>query len=355
MPVIEYSERSEMKTVVRTIVLIVLVLADIANAYADEPEIPKALHALIVQGIDLTLRQQYDRADSVIQIATERYPQNPLGYLYQAGVMEAKSMDYLDPLNFGKFDSLLAIARTQAQKIVDRFPRSPLGHYYLGTAIGYDAYAQVDAGNWFAGILKGLSAASEFQKSMSLDSSFYDAYVGVGTYFYWKSRKMEFLNWMLGDRRAEGIRLLEIAADKADYNRFTALSVLTAIYLDTGQYKLSEERADRALDYYPENRIFLGELAEAQEQSGNYAGTLATYKRLLVSILAARIANPYGEIACRMHIVRAQLALKETQGIDTQIEAILAFENRTFPDALKARAKDKFEQAKTIRKELAAQ
>jgi tetratricopeptide (TPR) repeat protein len=314
--------------------------------------LPDDMNGLVSTGVDLTLKQDYNQADSVFQIIVGKFPHHPLGYLYRAAVMQARSIDYLDPLDFAAFDSLLARAKTEAQKIVDTSPDSPLGYYYLGTAEGYDAYARVDAGNWLAGIVKGLSAASDFKKSVELDSSLYDAYVGVGTYYYWKSRKTDFLNWALGDRRADGIRLLEVAASKGDQNRFTALSALTAIYTDAHEYGKAIQCARQALNRYPDNRIFLWGLAAAQEQSDKFAGAAETYQRLLASILSATIPNPYDEILCRLNLVKAKLALKQTEGLETQIAAILAFEHYTFPDNLTSRAKDKFVQARNIQSQL---
>ncbi len=344
------------KILIRFLLIAVsLIVLRSPHAFAGEPRIPESLNALVAEGIDFTLRQEYDRADSVFGILANRYPSHPLGYLYKAAVMEARSMDYLDPLDFPKFDSLLGLAKSEAEKIIETFPNSPIGYYYRGTAIGYDAYARVDAGNWLAGIMKGLSSASDFKTSVELDSSFYDAYVGVGTYYYWKSRKTEFLNWALGDHRAEGIKLLETAADKADHNKYTALSVLTAIYLDTGQSNLSIQCARRALDRYPENRIFLWELVQAQEQSGNYADAVQTYQHLLTNILNAKISNPYNEILCRMNLIKAKLALKQTEGLDSQIDAILSYEHHVFPGNLTNKAKNKFGQARNIRAQLVVQ
>jgi hypothetical protein len=44
--------------------------------------------------------------------------------------------------------------------------------------------------------------------------------------------------------------------------------------------------------------------------------------------------------------------LKQTEGLETQIAAILAFEHYTFPDNLTSRAKDKFVQARNIQSQL---
>lgn len=351
MPAIEFSERSEMIHFI-TMAGVALTLSVSSSASGNEPRIPVELHRLVAESVDLTLKQEYASADSVVHIMTMRFPGHPFGYLYSAAVMEAKSMDYLDPLDYTRFDSVLNVARNGAEKTIRDFPQSPLGYYYLGTAIGYDAYAQVDAGNWLGGILKGLSAASEFRKCIEIDSSFYDAYVGVGTYYYWKSRKIQFLNWMLGDNRDEGIRMLQLAVERAEYNKFAALSVLAAVYLDRKEFDRAVRYAEAALDMYPNNRIFLGELAEIQEQSGDLAGAVGTYGRLLASIIQARINNPYSEIYCRMHLLKAKLALKETNGIDAQIDAILAYEHYAFPKNLVDRANDKFREARDIKAHL---
>ncbi|HTP13436.1 MAG TPA: bacterial transcriptional activator domain-containing protein [Bacteroidota bacterium] len=318
----------------------------------DQQTIPEELDRLITQGIDLTLKQDYERADSVCRVATDRFPEDPLGYLYRAAVMQTRSMDYLDPLNFDTFDSLLAIARVHAEKIVDSHPQSPLGYFLLATAEGEGAYARVDAGNWLSGVTRGLGAASDFKKAVALDSACYDAYVGVGTYYYWKSKKAGFLNWALGDRRAEGIRLLEIAAVRGVYNRLAALSALTAIYTDAGEYDNAIRCATEGLRVYPDNRIFLWGISAAQERSGKYADAAQTYEHLLRTILGVKMPNPYNEMLCRLNLVKAYRAVGQSAGLREHLNAILSFERFSFPGNLANRAQEKFAQARTILGEL---
>ncbi len=324
-------------------------LALVSIALGSQPEIPGELQTLVSEGIDLILRQNYDQADSVFRVAVNKFPRHPLGYLYRAAVLQTKTMDYLDPLDIEPFDALLATAKSESEKLVEQYPKSALGYFFLGTAEGYDAYSRVDAVNWIAGITKGLAAASDFKKAVELDSTLYDAYVGVGTYYYWKSRKTDFLNWVLGDRRADGIRMLELASQKAADNRYAALSALTAIYTDARKYDQAIDCAIRGLRRYPENRIFLWGLAAAQEQSSRFADAAQTYRHLLENILAARISNPYNEMLCRLNLVKACLALKQSTGLRPHLDAILAYEHYPFPEYLVERAKDKFKQARNIR------
>ncbi len=326
----------------------VTILAPFVLSPGGQQKIPEGLDLLVRQGIDLTLKQDYDQADSVCRVATTRFPNDPMGYLYRAAVMQTRCMDYLDPLDFDTFDSLLAIAKSDAERIVDEHPQSALGYFLLATAEGEGAYARVDAGNWFSGVTKGLGAASDFKKALEHDSSFYDAYVGVGTYYYWKSRKTGFLNWALGDRRAEGIRLLEIAAVKGTYTRLAALSALTAIYTDAEEYDKAIQSATEGLRQYPDNRIFLWGISAAQERSGRFAEAAQTYRQLLQNILRVQMPNPYNEMLCRLNLVKACRATGQSTGLRAHLDAILSYEHFAFPESLAKRAREKFDQARTI-------
>ena len=313
------------------------------------------LDTLLRKGIDLTLKQDYAGANSTFEMICIRFPTHPAGYLYRAAVLQTKAMDFEDPIDEVPFDSLIEKGRFAAEGMILESPNSPLGHFYLGTATGYSAYSHVERGNWFTGITRGLSSASDFKKAMELDSSFYDAFVGVGTYYYWKSRKTSFLNWALGDRREEGIRLLETAATKGAYNRYAAMSALVTIYLDAGQFRDAIRWANQGLEKYPENRIFLWGLAAAQEKSEEYERALSTYLILNKSITEARITNPYNEVLCQLNMMKAQIALGQTKEVRTHVAKILSFEKYAFPSHLQMRARDKFDQARNIQAKFVVQ
>jgi tetratricopeptide (TPR) repeat protein len=176
--------------------------------------------------------------------------------------------------------------------------------------------------------------------------------VGVGTYYYWKSRKTDFLNWALGDRRPEGIRLLEIAASRGEHNRYAALSALTAIYTDCEEYDKAIRCAREGLLRYPQNRIFLWGISAAQERSGRFADAAETYRLLLQNILEAKMSNPYNEMLCRLNLVKACIALGQSKGMQEHLRAILSYDHYTFPQNLAKRAKEKIDQARNIQARL---
>ena len=312
-------------------------------------KLDSSLHSLVVGGIDFILKHDYAQADSVFNIVIKNFPDHPAGYLYRAAVMQAKTMDFDVPMEQDTFDSLLNRGKNTAEKL-----SSPWNEYFLGTADGYEAYERVERGDWFGGARKGISSASEYEKILEKDSSFYDAYVGIGTYYYWRSRKTEFLQWLpfVRDDRARGIQLLTIGADRSEYNRFAAMSALISIYLDAEKYTQAEEWSRRGLHSYPENRIFLWGLATALDRQHRSAEAVTAYTNLLQKIVLGHAPHPYNEIVCRLNLVKSKMALNDTTEVFHHLRQLLSYETCVFPSNLQSRAKAKFEAARELQMQL---
>ena len=56
----------------------------------------EALRDSLLRGIDLTLHQEYPEARAVFQSVITSCPNNPAGYLYLAGTVQAEFSDYED-------------------------------------------------------------------------------------------------------------------------------------------------------------------------------------------------------------------------------------------------------------------
>jgi tetratricopeptide (TPR) repeat protein len=249
------------------------------------------------------------------------------------------------PIDQTKFDSLLSIGKSKAEKI-----SPPWGEYFLGTADGYDAYERVEQGDWLGGVRKGMSSASKFEEIIEKDSSFYDAYVGIGTYYYWRSRKTEFLHWIpfIKDDRELGIKMLTAGAEHSEYNRYAAISSLISIFLDTKNYKLAEEWSNRGLSYYPKNRIFLWGLVTALDRQNRSAEAVSAYSSLLENIISANAPHPYNEIVCRLNLVKSKVSLNDTTNVVYHLKRLLSYEGCSYPASLQSRAKAKFEEARAL-------
>jgi len=322
----------------------------IASAAAQSVLPDARLHALVLQGIELAWQGKRLQADSLFQETIREFPNHPAGYIYRAGMMQSKAMDQEMQLDETRFDSLIRLGKEKAKGLMEREGEAKWGHFFVGTAEGYDSYARVHRGEWVNGTLKGFASVSSFKDAIRLDSSMYDAYGGIGAFYYWRSRKTEYFNWLpfIGDARPEAFAFLKKTIDSGLYNRYTALSMLAAIYADAGLYDKAIECSRAGLERYPANQVFLWALATAWHKLGNSREAADAYERLIQAFADEMENNRYNEIVCRLNLSRFKLELADSVQVRKNLIAILKFRKGDFPVELQNRAQDKLEQAKEL-------
>jgi hypothetical protein len=195
-----------------------------------------------------------------------------------------------------------------------------------------------------------MSSASKFEDVIEKDSSFFDAYVGIGTYYYWRSRKTAFLRWLpfVSDDRQLGIQMLITGAEKSIYNRFTAISTLVSIYLDAEEYWQVEEWSRRGLKFYPENRVFLWGLATGLDRQKRSIEAINAYTSLLDNITQIKSPHPYSEIVCRLNLAKLKLSSNDTTAAVGHLQKLLSYEHLSFPAKLQSRAEAKFKETHSL-------
>ena len=318
---------------------------------ASQARLPDAkMHSLILEGIDLTWREKYSQADSVFQRVIREFPEHPAGYLYQAGVGLARAMDNEMEVDIAQFDSLIDIGKRKANSLIESGSDRMWWHFFLGTADGSDSYARVYRGDWFGGTRKGFASISSFKDAVKLDSTLCDAYAGIGAFYYWRSRKTEFFNWIpfVGDDRSEAFALLKKSVDKGVYNRYTALSMLVAIYTDAGMYEKAMTCSREGLKQYPDSRAFLWGLATACHKAEMWSEAAAAYQRLMDVIVRSQNNNHYNEIVCRLNLAKVRAEIRDSSEVLSLLKDIVKFHEADFPKHLQNRTKDKLEQAEEM-------
>lgn len=342
MPEIESSEQSNMQ---KTVCFLFFLFWFCCNSLTKAEHGLQPSQSAIIEGINKILLQQYEEALRYFQKITEQYPNHPAGYLYQIATLETRAMDLEYPTQENVFDSLLTRACTVAQTLPH-----PWREYYLGSADGYRAYHAAEKKEWVGAFRYGSSSASYFESAIAYDSTCYEAYAGLGTYYFWKSQKTSFLAWLpfVGDKRAEGIRFLQIAAEHSEFNRYSAMSSLISIFLETKQYAEAERWATRALNAFPDNRVFLWGKATALDRAQRTREAVTAYEQLLRAIQRDIPAHPYNEIVCRLNLAKAKIALHDTTMVSFHLERILQYRTATFPPSYKQRVQKKFDEAETL-------
>src|ERR1035437_9337248 len=252
---------------VRCSKIFLLFLLTIAlNVYSQE-YLDRTVNSLLKSGINDIINQNYPQAKNEFEILNSKYPDLPLGKIYLAAAEIARSYDYCEEYNREVISKYLNSAKGQSEKLVNKNPNDIWNHYFLGLAEGYISYYEGLNGSWITSLREGINSASNFEDCLKMNPEFIEAYSGLGTYKYWKSKKTGFLSWLpfVHDERAEGIYYLEKAIDKSSYNTYLAINSLIWIYIDKKYYDNAILISEKALEEYPKSRFFKWGLARAFE------------------------------------------------------------------------------------------
>lgn len=277
-------------------------------------------HQLLLRGIDETLNQRYDSAEAVFSRIINEFPSHPVGYLYLAGMLQAKFTDYGDRFNEERYDGLLDAAIEKAKPFLDDPKRAASGHYYTGAAKAFRSFTRSENGNIPSSVYFGLAAGSSMERCLEIDSSYVEARNILGSFYFWRSK----LAWIpfVPDRSAEGIAMVERSFNHP-YEKHLASHNLMVIFTEGKRYADAVRYGNAMLAEYPENRLFLWDLMTVYEQWGREKELETVVQRLFKSTLGAPVINRYTEAVCRLKLAQFALSRNDRTTARDHLTAII--------------------------------
>jgi tetratricopeptide (TPR) repeat protein len=181
-----------------------------------------------------------------------------------------------------------------------------------------------------------------------MDSTFYEAYIGIGTYDYWMSRNTEFLNGLpfYNDNTQIGIDKLREAIDKSSYTSYLATHSLVWIYIDQHNYSEAIKLAQKAVNDFPTSRYFKWGLARAYEDI-DPATSIEIYNEILLSFLDVKSNNHINEITLKHLIAQQYFKIGDIERSLSLCENILSMTNLS--DYEISRLENRLERVKELR------
>ncbi len=240
--------------------------------------------SLLKTGIESIVEQDYEQADIIFNSLKNSFPEIPLGNIYLAASKIAEAYDYAEPFNEEYISDNLEAAKTQSEKLIDKDEANVWYNYFLALTEGYSAYFDALNDNWLSAFSTGLNSLKSFDECLAINQNFYESYIALGTYEYWKSRKTEFMKWLpfVDDDRDDAVSKLQIAVDSSSYNSYLAINSLLWIYIDQKKFDNAKVLAQKALLKFPDSRSFKWGLARSIEES-NPTGAIKYYSEILSS------------------------------------------------------------------------
>jgi len=280
--------------------------------------------ALIVRGIELTVAHRYQEAWACFDSLGRALPAHPAGPFFRAAVLHSQMLDYESDEGNAEFSRLLQESIALASHNLRARPCDAWNFFYRGAALGYRAFHAARRGEYLRALHDGQLALRDLEKAVSLDTSLADAYLGIGSYKYWRAKVLRYLSWLplVPDEREEGMRLIRLAIAKGRYSYLTGLSDLSWVLIDAGRLEDAVACAQKGLAASPDSRFFLWPLAEAYFRNGDYLLAAQWYERLLASLLQVPGNNHYNEIICRLRLAQAYCARGERDKARAHASAI---------------------------------
>ncbi|MEW5797440.1 MAG: hypothetical protein AB1728_00405 [Bacteroidota bacterium] len=308
----------------------------------------KRLHELLLRGIHYTLSQHYDSAETTFHTMIKEFPQHPSGYLYLAGMFQAKYTDYGDRFNEAQYDSLLNEAEELAERMISTKETTAWGYFYSGMADAFRSYTASESGSLPSGFYYGISAGNALEKCLEMDSTFTEAKNILGSYYFWRSK----LAWIpfVSDRTDEGISMIKEAFFHP-YEKHLASHNLMLIFIDEKRFSEAEYYGMQMLKEYPENRSYLWIMMTLYEQWGKQESLKRIVDRLLESTLNAPVINRYTEATCRLKLAQFAANRNDVQTVKYECEKIIAL--KKYIGKTKGDLKKKVRQAEDLVKSMA--
>ncbi|MHB2026869.1 MAG: tetratricopeptide repeat protein [Elusimicrobiota bacterium] len=176
-------------------------------------------------------------------------PQNPFGYLLEAGAIWWQSSNEYDlfketPTLEGVFEQDVRHALKKAGPLAQSSDEKNKanGLFVQGMALGLRGQWLLLRGHWFEAYLAGRGGLKRLRQCLKVDPNYYDADLGLGAYQYQAAKfgrkiKLGFVFRVFGNEK-NGIKLISLAKDKGRFaSRQAAIFLLTLYLQDKHDYE----------------------------------------------------------------------------------------------------------------------
>ncbi len=264
-------------------------------------------------GIELSVREQFGESDSLFKVLVKSDPGDPWGHFFWAVGIAARMMDAEQDSFSPAFSIQLSIAQQLTEKELKKLKKGekekerPDLFLLMGNIWGYKALNQYRKGYWYGGLSAGLKAKGNFEKALQFDSTLYDAYNGLGNYYFWKSAKTRKfpISAFVPDERPEGIKQLVLAKDSGLFSCQAAAGSLLWALIWQKDFKQAQALADSLAIQYPQAKSFLWAKGSIYQEQKMWDSSVAVFSKLLSRLEADPLQSGFNMVECKWRLANA--------------------------------------------------
>ena len=257
----------------KAFVAIFFIFALSQNAFAASFEENRYVQELVTRISDETLNSEYDKAVGNASLLIRLYPKEPFPRFLLTTIYMYILRSYWDfPTDeqYEIYKRKFSIAAADARKACDEYPvQNAMIYFVRGMVLGVEGMVHLQDKEWLDSYSKGKSAVAALEKSLEIDPTNYDAYLGLGMFEYYCSKltgAVKILAWVVGfsGNSEKGIEYVTKAMTHGRYAEGSAKVFLAYAYIQF-EDKLDEgvELAKTLRVQYPRNFTFIEYLLRA--------------------------------------------------------------------------------------------
>ena len=304
------------------------------------------------EGIEYYFQEDFTRAEATFLEIIQADTLNPVGYYFLALTYQAEMLDLESDFKEEEFRAALEKCIFISEKRLKANQKDKLTYLTLGNSYGNWALQQARKGSWFSAFRLGLKAKNNWEKAIEIDSNFYEAYAGLGSYFYWKSVFTKKFGWLpfVKDKRQQGIQMLKQAAESSQISKDFALSSLMWINLKEKNYKSALDLAFYFQSKYPQAKFPLWAEGFIFYEKFDWRNAISAFEKLLERLKESQPTNYYNLIEVEFRMANCYYNLGKYKEARLLGEKIL-----TYPLDKKTqhRQKEKLKKTREMLKKLA--
>jgi len=257
----------------KAFLVILFVLTLTQSAWAVDFEQDRYVQELIARISQHTLNSEYGKAIGKANQLISLYPKEPLPRFLLSSIYMYIVRSYWDfPADeqYETYKRRFASASAEARKACDEYPEQNAMVYFVrGMVLGAEGMVHLQDREWLDSYSKGKSAVAALEKSLEIDPTNYDAYLGLGMFEYYCSKltgAVKILAWLIGfsGNSEKGIEFVTKAMTHGKYAEGPAKVFLAYAYIQF------EDRLDEGVELtkilraqYPRNYTFVEYLLRA--------------------------------------------------------------------------------------------
>lgn len=261
----------------------------------------------IEYGLYCAINENFQIAERVFKNIVDAYPQEPCGYFFLGVVMEAKMMAREDWSALDSLRRLFAYVVDLSKKGYD----DPYNLYIRGCALGYLAIIAIREGEYIEALPYIRGSVGSLSKALRMKPELYEAYLPLGGYYYWKSKKLGFLNniLFLEDERDKGLKYLQLASEKGGFVRDIAKHSLILALIEEKRFDEAKALCSYLKMKYPTSSLPLWDALAVAEAQQDYVEIMNITENLIARLRQEKDSNYFNlvEILYRRAIAADKL------------------------------------------------